>query len=150
MKASFFCGLTTQYVMSNAHSRYWYGADDECELAPEHHQFLRKGKRNAWPTLTEKRLRAGVAAMVQWATAMQSAHAAEMLGRVISMQADGNDLDVLLQFALFGELIYEFAGTLEGFYMHASKAAGLPLREHYGEGESIDEVREHYQGNCPW
>lgn len=45
---------------------------------------------------------------------------------------------------------YEFAGTLEGFYMHASKVAGLPLRKHYGEGESIDEVREHYQGNCPW
>lgn len=106
MKISFFSALTPQYVMSNAHSRYWYAADDKCDMAPEHVQYLRPGKHNAWPKLTEKKLRAGVAAMAQWATAKQSGHAADMLGRVLSQQADGNDLDVLLQFSLFGSIIY--------------------------------------------
>ncbi len=95
--------LTTQHVMAYAHSRYWYAADYSTDLAPKHHQYLRVGKPNAWPKLTKARLAAGVAAMAKWAT---DGRRATLVGDVLTGQADGPTLDVLLQFALFGEIVY--------------------------------------------
>ncbi len=99
--------LTTQHVMEHAHSRYWFNAHDPLDLAPEHRKYLPKAGRVAnWPKLTDKRLREGVQAMTKWATLKRDGYAAAMLGRVHTAQGDGSDLDVLLQFSLFGKVIY--------------------------------------------
>lgn len=38
---------------------------------------------------------------------------------------------------------------MDGYYMHV-RSVPTTERVRYGKADSIDDVREYYQGNCPW
>lgn len=82
--------LTPGYVMGCAHSGYWYREDS-----------YKEGRvRGRWPQLTKARLAAGLALLPK------QSQLADTVGRIVTGNADGADLDVLLQLSLFGRLIY--------------------------------------------
>ena len=103
--------LTPDYVLGNAACGYWWNVKNVQDAAPEHSQYINAEDIadendyapmyvNKWPELTEDRLAAGVVLLVSRKSDER------IIGRIMSGYADGNDLDVLLQLALFGEVVY--------------------------------------------
>ncbi len=92
MKVTIETALTPDYVMAHAHSGYWYrdGALSEHERA---------AWPGAWPKLTKARLAAGF-------RLLPTINNVELIGRIVRGEPDGEDLDVLLQLALFGKVVY--------------------------------------------
>lgn len=85
--------LTPRYVLTYAHSGYWY-SDKESRTG--------RNERGYWPALTNARMAAGVRLLVCPSSRRDPA----MVGRILTGWADGQDLDVLLQLSLFGEVVY--------------------------------------------
>lgn len=88
------CPLTTDYIMGNAHSGYWY-RDASCQDG--------RRENGEWPKLTDALLSRGYEALL---TEPWNSGRERLLGAVLTGGCDGNDLDMLLQFALFGRVIY--------------------------------------------
>jgi hypothetical protein len=81
--------LTPDYVLNNAHARYWWHMDKD-ERARED-----KGSRR----MTLAKLKRGL-------TLLPTLKNDAMVGRIVTGEPDGEDLDVLLQLSMFGELLY--------------------------------------------
>jgi hypothetical protein len=89
-KAVLWIELTPGAVLNQAHSGYWYNE-------PEY----KEGRvRGVWPRLTKARLATGLALLPK------QTQLSDSVGRIVTGQGDGSDMDCLLQLSLFGRLIY--------------------------------------------